>query len=318
VNIAQVVSGAKNGKEQAASAPVEGSLGLLIEGLAEGLPQVDPASYGTFRANMGSLATQMVRQSSPADHTPLIRKVLGEVETYRNGVEKLRRVELMRWRILTAKLVSEVVAASGVNATSSRATQLQEEVERLETSLDVERFTKLVDEFLRTSRSRMEGLLLSGRVETDRSTTNDNAAGLRGGGSAVEYVAKLMDRGDLGYVVVFRLGCLEVISDRYGMAAVEDCLMAIASYLTRSLRREDSIFHWSDSSILAVLQRRANEQIVSSEVLRIAAQNREIAIQIAGRAIVLHVPIEYEVTPIGNLHSAEDLYHPFLETAAPR
>jgi len=284
--------------------------------MAVGLPEIDPESYRVFRANMCSLAARVAEHLAPANGMPLIPRVLREIESYRNGWERSRRVEMTRWRTLAAKLVGRVVAASGINATSHGAMQLLEEVERLETSSDVERYSKLVDEFLRGGRSQTESVIYSQRVTTDRSTTNDNPAGLRGGGSAVEHVARIMEQGGRGFIVLFRLGCLEVISDRYGVDAAEDCLMAIAAYLTRNLRREDAIFHWSDSSLLAVLLGRTNEQIMLGEVRRIAAQNRGITIQIGCRAVMLHVPLEFEVTPIGLLRKAEDIYHHSLESAA--
>jgi GGDEF domain-containing protein len=137
---------------------------------------------------------------------------------------------------------------------------------------------------------------------------NDNAAGLRGGGAAVEYLRKVMDRAGDGFVVVFRLSCLDVISTRFGLDAVHDCLMSISAFLTSSLQSDDAIFHWSDSALMAILQGRVNEQILTAELQRIISRHRESTVTIGGRSIMLRIPIAYELTPISVLQSPEDLY----------
>ena len=84
--------------------------------------------------------------------------------------------------------------------------------------------------------------------------------------------------------------------------------MAVAAFLTQSLHSDDAVYHWSDSSLLAILQGRANEQILTAELERIAMQNRETAVIIGGRSTMLRIPITFDLTPIERLHSAEDLY----------
>jgi len=60
--------------------------------------------------------------------------------------------------------------------------------------------------------------------------------------------------------------------------------------------------------LLAILQGRPSEQILAAELHRIAQQNRECSINVAGRAIMLRIPMAFELTPINRLRSAEDLY----------
>jgi GGDEF domain-containing protein len=150
----------------------------------------------------------------------------------------------------------------------------------------------------------------------DHSTENLNAAGLRGGGSAIEHVKRLLEGGDKAFIVLFRLSCLNMINQRFGPEAVEDCLMAVSAFLTESLNSDDAIYHWSDSSLLAILQGRANEQILTAELERIAMQNRETTVSIGGRATVLRIPITFDLTPIERLKSADDLYKITLLTSS--
>lgn len=294
------------------------SLSTLIQGVAGNLPEIDAETYRAFREHISSVLDQVPEKLPDAERMALVREVIREVGNYRAGSERSLRVTVTRWRILAAKLVREVVAGSGVNATSDRALQLLEKVETLTTSTDVEHYSGMVDEFLRNSQRWSDGAFVSQLTTTDQSTTNDNAAGLRGGGSAVEQVGRIIENNGNGFVTLFRIGCLDVISERYGMDAVADCLITVASHLTRSLRREDGIFHWSDSSLLALLRGRPNEQIVYGEVQRIASQNREITIQIGGRMVMLHVPLSFEIVPISSLISADELYNLSIEPVTTR
>jgi len=117
-----------------------------------------------------------------------------------------------------------------------------------------------------------------------------------------------MKQGGQGFVVFFRLGFLEVIGERFGMEAVQDSVMAVSAFLTSSLRSDDAIYHWSDSSLLAVVHSQANEQTLTAAMRRIVDNNRDITIQIGERNIMLRIPMEFEVTPIQNLRAADDLF----------
>ncbi|MGA2571109.1 MAG: hypothetical protein ABSF23_11375 [Terracidiphilus sp.] len=89
--------------------------------------------------------------------------------------------------------------------------------------------------------------------------------------------------------------------------AAEDCLMAVAAFLTQSLHSDDAIHHWSDSSLPAFPQGRPNGQILTAELERIARQNRETRVDIGGRSTMLRIPITFGLTPIERLKSADDL-----------
>ena len=84
--------------------------------------------------------------------------------------------------------------------------------------------------------------------------------------------------------------------------------MAVSAFLTHCLHSDDAIYHWNDSTLLAILQGRTSEPIVSAELKRIASHNRDVTVIIDGRTIMLRIPLEFELTPIDCLRSANDLY----------
>jgi GGDEF domain-containing protein len=183
----------------------------------------------------------------------------------------------------------------------------------LSTAADINAWREKFNLFLHPLNSKGPAEELAARLRAaDCSTANDNASGLRGGGSALEHVRKIMAASAdgipaNGFIVLFRLSCLEVISNRFGPEAVEDCLMAVSAYLMAGLQSTDSIYHWSDSALLAILQGRPSEALLKAELERVIAQNRESSIKVAGRTIMLRIPLDFQMTPISRLRSPEDL-----------
>ncbi len=295
-------------KEEAAAPTVERFLTLLVEGAAAGVPEVEPEAYRGFRAKVEELARRLPDRLPDEEKLALIQSILREFTSYRNGAETALREQQAAIRSTVAALLGELLANLGVDPASADAVPLVQLAKRLSNAGEINTWRETFNLFLHPLNGKGPAEDLAGRLRTaDCSTANDNAAGLRGGGSALEHLRKIMAAEGGGFIVLFRMSCLEVISQRFGPEAVEDCLMAVSAYLTAGLQSSDSIYHWSDSALLAILQGRPNEAILSAELERIMAQNRESSINVAGRTIMLRIPLTFEVTPISRLRSADDL-----------
>jgi GGDEF domain-containing protein len=304
--------------EQATVPGDERFLTLLVEGTALNMPEIHAPSYKDFRNHVNKLALQLPNRLPDEEKLALIRSVIQEFETYRRGAEGELRDRLFGWRALAASLFSELLKSLGINKAAPNAMQLIKKMASVTTGEEIETCRGQLEAFLHPSGADSAPIEASKFRTADHSTANDNAAGLRGGGSAIEHLKKIMGRGGKGFIVLFRLSCLNVINQRFGPEAVEDCLMAVSAFLTQSLHSDDAIYHWSDSSLLAILQGRANEQILTAELQRIAFQNRETAVNIGGRATMLRIPITFDLTPVERLHSADDLYKVTLLSSSGR
>lgn len=284
----------------------ERTLSALIEGAAMAVPQIDGESYQAFLGKARTLALQ-VRDTAPVlDRMAVIEQVVREFERYRVQTENAVRARVTCWRALTGEMLRELIRRMGLEPSSPGVGPLVSKLGFLGTAEDLAAYRQMLNDFLHPPESPELDIATTLKL-TDHSTTNDNATGLRGGGGAIEYLRGHMERSKRGFVVHFKLGCLEVISQRFGMEAVEDALMAVSNYLTESMHAEDKTFHWSDSSLMAIVHNRANRQILEAEVARIVALNKNITIQIGGRTVMLRIPMEYEIMPISAFRAAEDL-----------
>lgn len=296
------------GDDKPALPTVECCLTMLVEGTVAGVPQIESRTYLAFRGRVEELARQIPGRHPDKDTVALIGSILREFESYRSGAETVLREQLAAWRNLVTSLLDELLANLGVEPGSADAAPLLQMVKHLTSGVEISDWNQKLDLYLHPLDGNGPAYVLAKRLKAaDCSTANDNAAGLRGTGSAVEHLREIMNAGGDGFIVLFRLSCLDVISQRFGAEAVEDCLMAVSAFLLAGLESEDSIYHWSDSALLAILRGRYSDFMVGAELERIIAQNRESSINVAGRAIMLRIPITFELTPINRLRSADDL-----------
>jgi GGDEF domain-containing protein len=283
-------------------------LTMVVEGTARSVPEIESAAYKEFRENVAQSALQMRDGLPDEEKLAHVRGVLNEFENYRKRIEAELRDRKTEWRALVSFLFTDLLNSLGIDASVPNSAQLLRDLGAVVVAADIRSWHDRMESFLHPSGAESIPDEASQFHKADHSTENDNAAGLRGGGSAVAHVKRIMESGDKGFIGLFRLSCLNMIHQRFGSEAVEDCLMAVAAFLTQNLHSDDAIYHWSDSSLLAILQGRANEQILAAELDRIAVRNRETTINIGGRAIMLRIPITFDLTPITRLSRPEDLY----------
>jgi GGDEF domain-containing protein len=293
-------------------------LTLVVEGTALGVPEVDAETYKEFRANVARLALQLPDRLPEGEKLAQMRLVLREFENYRSRSEAEVRNRTSEWRAVISFLFRELLQSLGIDASAPNPSALLRKLAGVTSAQAIQEFHDRLEAFLHPAGTESAPAEASQFRTADHSTENLNASGLRGGGSAIEHVKRLLESGDRAFIVLFRLSCLNMINQRFGPEAVEDCLMAVSAFLTESLHSDDAIYHWSDSSLLAILQGRANDQILTAELDRITMQNRETTVNIGGRATMLRIPITFDLTPIERLKTADELYKITLLTSSGR
>jgi len=293
-------------------------LTLVVEGTARGVPEVDSEAYKEFRSSVAKLALQLPDRLPEEEKLAQVRAVLAEFESYRNRSEAELRARTTEWRAIASLLYRELLGSLGIDPSAPNPAALLRKLASVTSAESTQDFHERLEAFLHPAGADSAPAEASQFRTADHSTENLNAAGLRGGGSAIAHVKRLMESGDRGFIVLFRLSCLNMINQRFGPEAVEDCLMAVSAFLTENLHSDDAIYHWSDSSLLAILQGRANDQILTAELDRIVMKNRETTVNIGGRATMLRIPITFDLTPIERLKSADDLYKITLLTTTGR
>jgi len=278
-------------------------LTIALEGVARNMPVLDESRYDRFYQTVRKQALETSDHAPDADKHSSVLRVIHEFEKYKQMSESDLRARQHEWRILAGTLLRELEERLGFDASS-----LELRIGELESTEELKDFREELTSFLHPTFNPEDGNAVLGFGGTDRSEDNHNLAGLRGGGAAVAHVRRLMERNRSCYVAQIRLGALDMINERFGEEAVGDCLMAVSSYLTASLHREDMVYHWTDSMLLVVLEDRATEKLARMELERIIAQNREITVNLHGRLVMLRIPLEFVLTPTRALAAPEEIY----------
>lgn len=299
-------SEAKSGDSTACAAERR-ALGLLLEGAAINLPQIDPEIHRRFRSGILRSSISLIEPQPESDLLRNVAALVHEFEVYRSDSEIELEGRHKEWRQIVSALMHQLASRDNIDPRSPLWASLSKSLADAQMAEEIEHFkVKLLRVF---EASAEENAAKRGKEaeEQDRSTANDNAAGLRGGGAAIEHVSTMIANSRPGYVCLFRLNCLDVVGERFGPEGIQDCLMAVSAFLIQNMRAEDMVYHWSESSLLAVCDRKIREDILSAELNRVLARNREFTINIGDRAIMLRIPVDLQIFPIGDLRSGEDL-----------
>jgi GGDEF domain-containing protein len=294
-------------KPTRAPGEAEQSLALLAEGAVQAVPEIDAKACQELRGKAKQVAAQLGCALPDGEQVSAVRSLVELFGEHRKGAESELGGRLSGWRAVAELLLRDLLKSLGISENAASAAQLFQRIAGASSATEIERLNEAIERFFHPKGAGSSPAEALNFRKADHSTENDNAAGLRGGGRAVEDLRRIMESGGRGFIVLFRLSCLNMIHQRFGAEAVEDCLMAVAAFLTQSLHSDDTTYHWSDASLLSILQGRVNEQILRAELERIVLKNRETCVNIGGRATMLRIPITFDITPIDQLETAEDL-----------
>jgi len=283
------------------------ALGLLVEGAAINFPRPDPEAYARMRS---AILRDSIRLAEPLAEPELLRTVQAIIQqfvSYSSHTAEVLEDRRRAWRHMAGMLIRFLSERSKVKPDSEEWTAIGLQLGEASTAAEIQALRERLQAML--AHNAVAGAARQAQLdeEPDRSVANDNAAGLRGGGAAVEHVRAMIAKSRPGYVGIFRLSCLDVVGARFGQEGIQDCLMAVSAFLIANLRGEDSVYHWSETSLLAVCDRKIREDTLSAELNRVLQRNRDFTIQIGNSTIMLRIPIELELFPIDAFQSADDL-----------
>jgi hypothetical protein len=230
-----------------------------------------------------------------------------ELEAYRSETEAALEARLREWHLMIVGLMELLANSTGVDKQAPLWRVLHREVNEAGKVEEIQRVRDKVMRLFQARQDEVRARQAAEREEQDRSTANHNAAGLRGGGAALEQVQSMIENGRPGFVAFFRLSCLDVVGSRFGPDGIEDCKMAVAAFLANSLNDGDTIYHWSESTLLGVCETKMRQEMVMAEMNRILAHNRDFTIKVGDRTIMLRIPVELSVFPLSQFESAEEL-----------
>jgi hypothetical protein len=283
------------------------ALGLLLEGAALNVVQVDEDVYRRLRSAILRVSLRIGEPQTEAELLQDIGLAVRELEGYRSETEAMLEARRKEWRLMAAGLLEQLATFVGIDQESPMWRALAKELLAAGKAQEIQHLREKLTRIFQLRQDEMRAKQAAEREDQDRSTENHNAAGLRGGGAAIEQVQNMIEEGRPGFVALFRLSCLDVVGARFGPDGIEDCKMAVSAFLANNMHSEDSIYHWSESALMGVCESKLRQEMVVAELNRILSHNRDFTIKVGDRTIMLRIPVELQVYPISQFASGEEL-----------
>jgi len=152
-------------------------------------------------------------------------------------------------------------------------------------------------------------------IELCQWDNGDSPTGLPGPTQAKRFLASLLGVDLKCYVVLLNITMLQTIEQRYGEEPAGDFLNYAAQFLTQGLHPDDLLFHWGRDVLMAVVRRHITAGALRMELDRIILGNREYVMQVNGKKIMTACPIVFDLLPVAQYASVDDLLTAFAARA---
>lgn len=259
-------------------------------------------SYSEFHEKMSQMARKLTECSTVDDKFLALQQTLYEIHRYQEGKAKDLQKPEFTWRALAATLLCALFTPNDAKRLSAREDRLLGEAM-------LRNLNEGMDTFQDAMRSHPRLNAENTRPVEDWRPSfekDSNPTSLRCGDEALNRIEGMLERQAKGYVIVFRLGCLDLVGERFGLEAVEESLRSVSAYLADSIRRYAELFFWNESTFATIVETRAPEKALRTTIVHIINNNRSAFVQVEDHLVLLQMPLEFEMFPISSIQSAKE------------
>jgi FixJ family two-component response regulator len=139
----------------------------------------------------------------------------------------------------------------------------------------------------------------------------EGPTGLPGPAHARRLLAGLFGADPHCYVVLFKFNLLRTIEERYGEEAGLEYLTNASQFLTRILRPDDRLFHWSHDVLLAVARRQMPAAALRKEFERQMFAPHQHLLDVDGKKIMVSISATFDLLPVARFKSFDEMFEAF-------
>lgn len=286
---------------------------LLLEAIRLHAVEADPSDLERFQAEVAELDRRLETAPHPEDALIVAGEAIKALEAYNHRAGRLIRAQVIELRQMVAVLTAGLERlAAGNERSIANLRDIGRRVERVTSIEDIRLLKARLSECVReleqeAVRHREESARLISHLKTevgrlsgaaDRELRFDPVTGLPGRPEAERAIEAACAEGRHAYAVVFVLERLALVNKRFGYAAGDQLLRALAARLRSFVRPGEAIFRWSGPAFVALLEREASEAVLEREVRHFASQRQEEFIEAQGRDGLLPLAASWAVVPI--------------------
>lgn len=304
---------AKDNRESAES--FERMAQLLLQAIGLHAVEGDKVDYDWFSSTIAGLQTSLSQDPSPENVLAITGTAVKTLEEYNRRTSHFIRATSIELQHIVGMLTEAMAQISTASQTSiHRLQQLQSQIEHASQIEDV-----------RTLKLGLADCLLSIRGECDRQRNeadqtvanlkrgiqkvqetkapeagpvSDPLTGLLLRPAAEEAMQAACDSGAHAYAGLFLMDRLAALTSRFGAELGDEVLLLFVQHLSTALTGNDTLFRWSPTSFLALIERRESADHVRREIAKLLAQRLERTFKVGDRSVELAVTSTWVVVPL--------------------
>jgi len=295
--------------------PYERMAQLLLQAIGLHAVEGDRVDYDWFSSTISGLQMSLSQDPSPANVLTVTGAAVKTLDEYNRRTSRFIKATSGELQIIVGMLTNAMVQISTGSQTSiHRLQELQKQIEHASQVEDV-RTLKLG---LSTCLQSIRGECDRQRDEAHEAVTNlkrgiqkaretkvpeaaavsDPLTGLLLRPGAEDAMQTACDGGAHSYVGLFLMDRLPAITSRFGPDLGDQVLLFFVQHLSMALTGSDTLFRWSPTSFLALIERRESPDQVRREMSRLLTQRLEQTFKIGDRSVVLPVSATWVVVPL--------------------
>jgi GGDEF domain-containing protein len=288
---------------------------LLLQAIGLHAVEGDRVDYDWFSSTIAGLQTGLSQDPSPANVLATTGTAVKTLEEYNRRTSHFIKATSAELQIIVGMLTEAMSQISTGSQTSvHRLQELQKQIEHASQVEDVRTLKLGLSDCLHSirgecDRQRDEALEVVANLKRgiqkaqetkvpEAGAVSDPLTGLLLRPGAEDAMQAACDRGAHAYAGLFVMDRLQAVTSRFGNDLGDQVLLFFVQHLSTALTGNDTLFRWSPTSFLALIERRESPDNVRREMAKLLTQRLEQTFEIGDRSVVLPVSSTWVVVPL--------------------
>jgi GGDEF domain-containing protein len=290
---------------------------VLLQGIGMHAFNYDPAAFAGFENSMRKLRTEFERASDETGALLVAATAIRLLEEHNEGAVRHLAARQNEFETVIGMLSETAIEVA--RAAPEVAVRVKEIERDLACSTNIQRMAS-ARATLTTCMQDLRAEAMADPLHPTLSSSDqiDPVTGLPDARFAASAFGKVWSRRMEYYAAVFSLERLESVNMRFGLQAGDQMLSILGQHITQHLTPGDQLFRWRGPCLVMLMQRRAAEPLVATELGRISPARLESAIAVREREVMVPVSASWDLLPLHSFSTPDQLTRRLNEFATSR
>jgi GGDEF domain-containing protein len=305
------------------------SMILVLREIASQAVVADRADYEEFKEKIEKCQAEFESSPTPKE---VARAVCKHLKQYNERALKTFSSQGEDLQSIVASLTQGMSTLSSIGEQSvSRLGRLRTKVQEAASSDDIRKIKVQFGEHMDSAQEeglrqqveisdmvsgvigefkRMQDRARESREVIDKSIlyASDTLTGLPARGYAEAILAEAHSRANRSFVAVFVVERVELVSQRFGVAAADQLLLYFSQHLAQNLNNGHNLFRWGPAAFVSFIASSDTQENIRREVQNVALRRIEKLVEIGERTALIPIGCKWLFIPVVRETALEALY----------